>query len=80
MEKEPRDKQDLNKYAAEVMRYLQDKKLSFAEALDVLSTALVVSALNAEVDKKEFIKNTNMYWDDLRQTMEDNKQANDLIH
>ena len=62
------------------MRYLQDKKLSFAEALDVLSTALVVSALNAEVDKKDFIKNTNMYWDDLRQTLEDNKQANDLIH
>jgi hypothetical protein len=80
MEKETKDKQDLDKYAAEVMKYLQDKKLSFAEALDVLSTALVVSALNAEIDKKEFIKNTNLYWDDLRQTMEDNKQTNDLIH
>jgi hypothetical protein len=80
MEKESKDKQDLDKYAAEVMKYLQDKKLSFAEALDVLSTALVVSALNAEIDKKEFIKNTNLYWDDLRQTMEDNKQTNDLIH
>jgi hypothetical protein len=80
MEKESNDKQDLDKYAAEVMKYLQDKKLSFAEALDVLSTALVVSALNAEIDKKEFIKNTNLYWDDLRQTMEDNKQTNDLIH
>ncbi len=80
MEKETKDKQDLDKYAAEVMKYLQDKKLSFAEALDVLSTALVVSALNAEIDKKEFIKNTNLYWDDIRQTMEDNKQTNDLIH
>jgi hypothetical protein len=80
MEKESKDKQDLDKYAAAVMKYLQDKKLSFAEALDVLSTALVVSALNAEIDKKEFIKNTNLYWDDLRQTMEDNKQTNDLIH
>lgn len=66
----------VGKSASEIMEFLRDNKdITFAQALDALSLALVVSAFSAGVSKKEFMENTNSFWDNFEQEVSDKKQS-----
>jgi hypothetical protein len=66
----------VGKKASEIIKFLQkDKSINFGEALDALSMALVVSAFNAGVSKKEFMDNTNAFWDGIMNEMNDTNKT-----
>ena len=68
MKKELNVEFSVGKSASEIMEFLrQNKEINFAQALDALSLALVVSAFSAGVSKKEFMENTNSFWDTFEQ-------------
>ena len=47
----------------ELIDVLQNSELSFGQGLDALAFALVVSALNAEIDKESFLKTMGVRYD-----------------
>ena len=71
---------EVGKGAKEVMKFLENKKYTFGEALDILSMALIVSAFNADIDKAEFLNNTSIFWDGLKDEVSDNKQSGKYTH
>jgi hypothetical protein len=71
---------EIGKNAQEIMHSLQGKKLTFAQALDTLSVALILSAFNAEVDKQDFLNNTGEMWDLLKEEVKDKQQSGKYEH
>jgi hypothetical protein len=71
---------EIGKNAQAIMRSLQDKKLTFAQALDILSMALILSAFNAEIDKQDFLNNTSDMWDMLKEEVKDKQQSGKYEH
>jgi hypothetical protein len=66
--------------ASAVMKFLESKKVTHGEALDVLSMALIISAFNANVPKKDFMENTDAFWDLLKEEVKDNEQSGKYTH
>ena len=71
---------EIGKNAQSIMRLLQDKKLTFAQALDILSVALILSAFNADIDKQNFLDNTSDMWDMLKEEVNDKQQSGKYEH
>ena len=67
---------NVGKSASEIMELLRDSKgMTFGQALDALSLALIISAFNAGVSKKEFMDNTNAFWDGIMNEMNDTNKT-----
>ena len=56
--------------AQEIITSLESSNLSFGQGLDALALALVVSALNAEIDRENFIKTVSARYDYLSSMVE----------
>ena len=68
MKKELNVEFSVGRSASEIMKFLEeDKNINLGQALDALSLALIISAFNAGVSKKEFMDNTNSFWDTFEQ-------------
>ena len=59
----------------ELIDVLQNSELSFGQGLDALAFALVVSALNAEIDKETFLKTMGVRYDYLSNLTEDDDET-----
>lgn len=70
----------IGKGAGEVMKFLVGKNLSVGEVLDVLSLALIFSAIDANVSKEEFMSNTDEFWDNLKEEMKTNNNFYKTLH
>jgi chromosome condensin MukBEF complex kleisin-like MukF subunit len=68
-------KYEVGKKAEELMAVLQNSELSFGQGLDALAFALVVSALNAEIDKESFLKTMGVRYDHLSNLTKDHDET-----
>ena len=59
----------------ELIAVLEKSELSFGQGLDALAFALVVSALNAEIDKDTFLKTMGVRYDYLSNLTEDDDET-----
>ena len=59
----------------ELIAVLEKSELSFGQGLDALAFALVVSALNAEIDKESFLKTMGVRYDYLLNLTEDHNET-----
>jgi hypothetical protein len=59
----------------ELIDVLQNSELSFGQGLDALAFALVVSALNAGIDKDTFLKTMGVRYDYLSNLTEDDDET-----
>ena len=59
----------------ELIDVLQNSELSFGQGLDALAFALVVSALNAEIDKETFLKTMGVRYDHLSNLSKDHDET-----
>jgi hypothetical protein len=48
--------------------------------LDALSTALIFSAFNASISKKEFMDNTNKFWDSMQEELNQINNKDKSLH